>query len=164
MESIKYTVLIVDDEEPARNLVDTFLTRLGHRCVKATDGVDALVKMKANKIDAIITDIKMPKMDGIRLTKEILKQYPGLPIMVITGVREENTAEGAISAGAREFIQKPFSGEELTIRFNKMVKESQIIRHVKSDGGEEDIRDLLCDLEAALSPPQKVVYITPNRL
>ena len=155
MESIKYGVLVVDDEEPIRNLVVTFLTRLGHWCVKATDGVDALVKMKKNKIDAIITDIKMPKMDGIKLTEEILKQYPGLPIMVMTGFAEENTAESAISAGAWEFIQKPFSAEELTIRLNKMVKASQTIRQVKDDGGEEDIRDLLGDLEAALSDPPK---------
>ena len=154
MESSKYAVLVVDDDEPVRNLVVTFLTRLGHSCVKATDGVDALDKMKENKIDAIITDIKMPKMDGIKLTEEILKQYPGLPIMVMTGFAEENTAEGAISAGAWEFIQKPFSAEELTIRLNKMVKASQTIRQVKNDGGEEDIRDLLGDLEAALSDPQ----------
>ena len=153
MESVKYGILVVDDEEPIRNLVVTFLARLGHWCVKATDGVDALVKMKENKIDAIITDIKMPKMDGIKLTEAILKQYPGLPIMVMTGFAEENTAEGAISAGAWEFIQKPFSGEELNIRLNKMVKASQTIRQVKDEGGEEDVRDLLGDLEAALSDP-----------
>jgi len=155
MESIKYAVLVVDDEEPVRNLVVTLLTRLGHSCVKATDGIDALDKMTKNKIDAIITDIKMPKMDGIKLTEEILKQYPGLPIMVMTGFTEESTAEGAISAGAWEFIQKPFSAEELSIRFNKMVKASQTIRQVKNDDGEEDIRDLLGDLEAALSDPPK---------
>jgi len=84
--------------------------------------------------------------------------------MVMTGFTEENTAEGAISAGAREFIQKPFSAGELAIRFNKMVKESPTIRQVKSEGGEEDIRDLLGDLEAALSTPPKAVDMTSKGL
>jgi FixJ family two-component response regulator len=66
-------------------------------------------------------------------------------------------AESAISAGAEEFIQKPFSAEELRIRFSRMVKTSQTIRQMKNDGGEEDIRDLLGDLEAALSDPPKAV-------
>ena len=157
MESIKCGVLVVEDEEPIRNLVVTILARSGHWCVRATDGVDALDKMKENKIDAVITDIKMPRMDGVTLTKEILKQYPGLPIMVMTGFTEENTAESAISAGAEEFIQKPFSAAELTIRFNKMVKASHTHRQVKNDGGEEDIHDLLGDLEAAISDSPKTI-------
>jgi len=127
MGSSKCTILVVDDDEPIRNLVGSFLSNLGHTCVKATDGNDALDKMKKNKIDAIITDIKMPRMDGIKLTIEIAKQYPALPIMVMTGFAEENTAEGAISAGARDFIQKPFSIEEFTIRFNKMMGDQAIL-------------------------------------
>ncbi len=154
MESIKYTVLVVDDEEPVRNLVFTLVTRLGHWCTKATDGVDALVKLQENKIDAVVTDIKMPKIDGIMLTTEIAKQYPGIPVMVMTGFTEEKTAEGAISAGAREFIQKPFSMEEFTIRFKKMIRESQAFREVKgeefAEEHEEHIDNLLSELEAVL--------------
>jgi CheY-like chemotaxis protein len=75
MESSKYTILVVDDEELIRNLVVTFLSKLGHSCLTAIDGVDALDKMKENKIDVVITDIKMPNMDGITLTSEISIQY-----------------------------------------------------------------------------------------
>ena len=151
MKSSKRTVLIVDDEEAIRNLVGAFLFRLGRGCMKASDGIDALLKMKQNEIGAVITDIKMPKMDGIELTAEISKQYPEIPVMVMTGFTEENTAEGAIAAGAREFIQKPFSVEEFTIRFNKMIRESQNVRQGNSEGGEEeDVQNLLGELEAAL--------------
>jgi CheY-like chemotaxis protein len=66
----KYTILVVDDQESLRNLIVTFLSRLGHSCVTAIDGVDALDKMKGNKIDAVVSDIKMPNMDGITLTSE----------------------------------------------------------------------------------------------
>ncbi|MGZ3537915.1 MAG: response regulator, partial [Thermodesulfobacteriota bacterium] len=58
MESAKYTILVVDDEELMRYLVASYLTKLGHSCFTAIDGVDALDKMKKNKIDAVITDIK----------------------------------------------------------------------------------------------------------
>jgi CheY-like chemotaxis protein len=77
-ESSKYTILVVDDEEVMRNLIVTFLSKLGHLCLTAINGVDALDKMKGNKVDAVVTDIKMPEMDGITLTSEILNQYPGL--------------------------------------------------------------------------------------
>ena len=150
MELSKYRILVVDDEEPIRNLIVTFFIRMGHLCVKATDGVDALNKIKENKIDAIVTDIKMPNMDGIMLTEEIAKQYPELPVMVMTGFTEEHTAEGAISAGAREFIQKPFSIEEFTIRFNKMMRDSESLRQVKSEKSDEDIHFLLNELETTL--------------
>ena len=151
MESSKYTILVVDDEELIRNLVVTFLSKLGHSCLTAIDGVDALDKMKENKIDVVITDIKMPNMDGITLTSEISIQYPGFPIMVMTAFDEEYSAGIAISAGAREFIKKPFSLEEFAIRLHKMINDSQTLRRPKSKKDvDEDMQDLINELETAL--------------
>ena len=106
-KSRKYTILVVDDQESLRNLIVTFLSTLGHSCVTAIDGVDALDKLKGNKIDAVVTDIKMPNMDGITLTSEISIQYPGLPVMIMTAFAEGDTAGLAITIGARDFIKKP---------------------------------------------------------
>lgn len=151
MEPSKYTILVVDDEELIRNLVVTFLSKLGHSCLTAMDGVDALDKMKENKIDVVITDIKMPNMDGITLTSKISIQYPGFPIMVMTAFDEEYSAGKAISAGAREFIKKPFSLEEFAIRLHKMINDSQTLRRPKSKKDvDEDMQDLMNELEAAL--------------
>ena len=149
--SSQYTILIVDDEELIRSLVVTFLSKLGHLCLKAIDGVDALDKMEGNKIDAVITDIKMPNMDGITLTSEISIKYPGLPIMVMTAFDEEYSAGIAISAGAREFIKKPFSLDEFAIRLHKMINDSETLRRLKGekDGG-KDMQDLMNELEEAL--------------
>lgn len=151
MESSKYTILVVDDEELIRNLVVTFLSKLGHSCLTAIDGVDALDKMEGNKIDAVITDIKMPNMDGITLISEILIKYLGLPIMVMTAFDEEYSAGIAISAGAREFIKKPFSLDEFAIRLHKMINDSETLRRLKGekDGG-KDMQDLMNELEEAL--------------
>jgi CheY-like chemotaxis protein len=132
MESSKYTILVVDDEELIRRFIVTFLSKLGHSSVTAVDGVDALDKMKGNKIDAVITDIKMPKMDGIILTREISTQYPGIPVMVMTAFDEEYSAGTAISLGAREFIKKPFSPEEFAIRLSKMIGDSETMKRIRS--------------------------------
>jgi len=151
MESFKYTILVVDDEELIRNLVVTFLSKLGHSCITAIDGVDALEKMKGNKLDAVITDIKMPNMDGIILTREISRQYPELPVMVMTAFDEEYSAGIAISVGAREFIKKPFSLDEFAIRIHKMINDSKTIKRMKSTKNvDENIEDLMDELEKSL--------------
>jgi CheY-like chemotaxis protein len=147
----RYTILVVDDEELIRNLVVTFLSKLGHSCLTAVDGVDALDKMKGNKIDAIITDIKMPNMDGITLTSEILTRYPDLPILVMTAFEQEYSAGIAISAGAREFIKKPFSLDEFAIRLHKMINDSETLRQLKNEKNvDQDMQDLMNKLEEAL--------------
>ena len=79
-------------------------------------------KITENKCNAVITNVVMPEMDGIALTKELSKHYQSLPVMVITGHTEDYSAETAIASGAREFISKPFSITEFIIRFDKMMR------------------------------------------
>lgn len=151
MNSPTYTILVVDDEELIRKLVFTIVTNLKYTCMTATNGVDALDKIKGNKFDAVITDIKMPEMDGIILTREISRLYPGLPVMVMTGFDEEYSAGTAISVGAREFIKKPFSIEEFSLRLQKMMGDSETLKQLKIEKNrEEDVQDLMDELEATL--------------
>ena len=153
MKPSKYTILVVDDAELIRKLIVTFLSKLGHSCVTAIDGVDALDKMKGNKIDAVVTDIKMPNMDGITLTSELLIQYPGLPIMIMTAFEEEDTAGLAISVGARDFIKKPFSLNEFSIRLHKMINDSEALRRMKREKDiDKDNQEFINELE----PPNRM--------
>ena len=126
-----YKILVVDDEEPLRKLVVALLSKQGNQCITASNGIEALNKIRQNKVDAVVTDIVMPEMDGITLTKEILSRYPYLPIMVITGHSKEYSAESAIAAGARDFIEKPFSIEEFLLRLSKMMRDYEILCHIK---------------------------------
>lgn len=126
-KSSKCRVLVVDDQEQMRNLVVALLSEQGHQCITAGNGSEALNKINQNKFDAVITDIVMPQMDGIALTKELLTLYPNLPIMVITGYSKEYPTELAITAGARDFIGKPFSIDEFILRFNKMMGDQAIL-------------------------------------
>jgi len=149
MESSKYTILVVDDEELIRRFIVAFLSQLGYSSVTAMDGVDALDKMKGNKIEAVITDIKMPKMDGIILTREISTQYPGVPVMVMTAFDEEYSAGTAISLGAREFIKKPFSPDEFAIRLSKMIGDSETMRRMGSGkDADKETQEFTNELEA----------------
>src|SRR4030042_3077729 len=137
MASPKYTILVVDDDELIRNLMATFSSKMGYSCVSATDGFDALDKLKENKIDAVVTDAKMPRMDGIDLTMAISKEYPGLPIMISTAYGEEYSIATAICVGAREFIQKPFSFYEFAIRLRKMIYDSEVFRSRRTEENED---------------------------
>lgn len=131
MESIHYRVLVADDEEPIRKLIATMLSQQGHQCITASNGIEALDKIMEAKYDALITDIVMPEMDGIALTKEMVKLYPDLPVLIITGHAEEYSAKSAIAAGAREFIKKLFSLPEFIIRFDKMMRDHETLCKIK---------------------------------
>src|SRR4030042_3819355 len=148
MKPSKYTILVVDDQESLRNLIAIFLSRRGHSCVTAIDGVDALEKMKGNKIDAVVTDIKMPNMDGIILTGEISTRYPGIPVMIMTAFDKGNTAGLAITVGARDFIRKPFSLNEFSIRLHKMINDSEAQKRMREGKDvDQDIQESINELE-----------------
>jgi len=125
--SFVYKVLVVDDEEPMRRLIVALLSREGHEAITACNGVKALDEICQKKCDAAVADIVMPEMDGITLTKKLLGLYPDLPIMVMTGYTEDYSLESVITAGARDFIKKPFSGDEFIVRFNKMMCDHEMI-------------------------------------
>ncbi len=125
VEPTRYKVLVVDDEEPIRKLIANILSLRGHQYVTAKDGREALDKMMGAKFDALVTDIAMPEMDGLALTKEIATHYQNFPVMVMTGYAEEYPPETAMTSGAREFIRKPFSVSEFIIRFDQMMRDHE---------------------------------------
>ena len=118
-----YRVLIVDDEEMVSNFIVSLFSNYGHSCETAKDGIEALEKLKKNSFDSAVIDIIMPLMEGITLTKELLRLYPKFPVMIMTGHADEHSAGSAIAAGAREFIKKPFSIDEFILRFDKMMRD-----------------------------------------
>lgn len=116
-----YKVLIVDDDPFIRRLISTILALKGHQCEEANDGMVALDKFINNPFDTVITDIRMPGMDGIELTRELLKLQPALPIIVMTGYHDISIAEEAILTRASDFLNKPFSLMDLLTRFTKVM-------------------------------------------
>jgi CheY-like chemotaxis protein len=144
-----YRVLVVDDEEPVKKLIETLLSQRGHQCITVSNGLEALDKISKNRFDAVITDIVMPEMDGIALTKELLTRYQRLPVMVMTGFADQYSAETAIASGAREFVNKPFSIAEFIIRFHKMMREHEILCQT-----EAKTKDMISNLQR--EPNEKI--------
>jgi len=117
----KVSVLVVDDSEPIREVIALILSGKGHRCESAGNGVEAIEKFKGNTYDAVITDLEMPRMDGITLTRELTRCFVDLPIMVMTAHEGESLEESVMNAGAKEFLRKPFEISELLMKFHRML-------------------------------------------
>lgn len=126
-----YKVLVVDDDTNIEEMVVRLLASEGHNVEGVRSGEEALKRLENSQFDTVISDIVMPEMDGITLLKKILERYPEMPVMMMTGFTEEHTSEIAIFHGAWEFIKKPFSITEFLVRFNKMMKEVEMLKRLK---------------------------------
>ena len=128
MENHKARILIVDDEETVTSVVLSILSSKGHQCDVAADSTRALELFALNEYDAVITDVVMPGMNGLALTRELVRLRNGLPIMVMTGYGNIYAAEEAVEAGASEFIAKPFTLAEFDLRFQKMLQQAELLQ------------------------------------
>ena len=109
------TILLVDDEGLIINTGKTFLESRGFHVITANDGADAIGKFTrhADKIDLVITDLTMPHMDGVELSKAIRNQAPLVPILVVTGLEVRENLERLEGLGIAGVLSKPFSPEKL---------------------------------------------------
>ncbi len=108
------TILVVDDEPNLRTVLKASITRGGHECLLARDGFEALTILEEYpEITAMITDLKMPRMNGVQLMKRVHQRRPDLPIIILTAFGSINNAVEAVKAGAFDYIEKPFDKEHL---------------------------------------------------
>ncbi len=116
-------ILAVDDSLSIRKSLSFILGQEGYEVVEAEDGVDALEKAQADKFALIITDINMPRMDGIELTKQIRQTqgYKFTPIIALTTENQHEKMEEGKAAGATGWIVKPFTAEKLLAVVKKIV-------------------------------------------
>jgi DNA-binding response OmpR family regulator len=122
MNDKKYKILVVDDDPDIREIVASFLSLEGHLCHVAKDGAEARDKTHNDHFDALITDFRMPRMNGITLAGEILKHDKSFPVIIMTGSIDEVSAESIVSVGASDFLYKPFTIVELGARFTRMMR------------------------------------------
>jgi two-component system, chemotaxis family, chemotaxis protein CheY len=120
----KVSVLVVDDNEPMRETIASILSGEGNQCESAENGVEALQKCKGKRFDAVVTDLDMPEMDGITLTRELTRCFLDLPVMLMTAHEGESLERVARDAGAREFLRKPFDVSEFLNKFHRMLHAS----------------------------------------
>jgi CheY-like chemotaxis protein len=109
------TVLIVDDELMARKLIEKILVRDGYHVAQAENGEAALEILEQTPIDIIVSDIRMPVMDGYGLLKAVKARYPAIPVIIITAYGDTYSVKDALLLGADEYVTKPFKSHEITL-------------------------------------------------
>jgi len=110
---VKPRVLVVDDEARMASVVSAALERGGLECEACADGEAALAALDARGADAIVTDWKMPGMDGLELLRRLHARRPALPVILLTAHGDVRTAVAAMREGAFDFVTKPFDNDEL---------------------------------------------------
>src|SRR5699024_1178162 len=113
-------ILVVDDDSKILELLSIQLTKAGYRVMKASNGFEALDRLKKSIPDLAIIDVMMPKMNGYKLTKKIKKKLD-IPILLLTAKGELEDKEKGFLAGTDDYLVKPFEPKELLFRINAIL-------------------------------------------
>ncbi len=101
-------ILVVDDDETIRDTLYELLSE-DYLCLTAETGEKALARLEADDYDAVLTDISMPGLSGLELLGHVRQKFPHTPVIVISGIGDQEHARGLIKLGAFDFLLKPFS-------------------------------------------------------
>ena len=123
------TILFVDDEKAYQNAFVRAMRREKHlHIVAASRGIEALQLLQTTPVDVVLTDIKMPEMDGLTLLKKIREQYPDIFVIAITGYGSVENAVRAMKLGAYDYLQKPFDFDLIKLLLAKIIEHRKIIK------------------------------------
>ncbi len=122
-------ILVVDDEAPIREILEKGLSKIGGFFVEgAQNGKEAIEKIERDVFDLVLTDMKMPEMDGLELLKTIKGTWPDIMVILMTAYGSIETAVEAMKIGANDYITKPIDFNELSIHISKVQRESLLLR------------------------------------
>lgn len=119
----KRRILVVDDEEPIRTLIAEFLRDRGFESSSAGDGSAALEQLSLHRFDLVLSDIRMPGMDGMALLNEISRDHSDVSVVMLTGCEDVSVAVKAMKAGALDYILKPFRLDDVAASVTKALEQ-----------------------------------------
>src|SRR6476660_2959769 len=122
------SILVVDDEDIMREILEKLLTREGYHVRVAASGEEGLELAKSFPFDAVIVDVMMPGMDGLTLLEELKKLDEELPTLMVTAFASVETAIAAMKRGAFDYITKPFKNDEVLIVVRNAIERNQLVR------------------------------------
>lgn len=125
-------ILVIDDERSIRNTLSDILSLEGHKVDVAEDGEQGFKKASELKFDAVFCDIKMPKMDGLEVLAKLHDSFPELPIVMISGHGDIDTAVESIKNGAFDYIQKPLDLNRLLVTLRNALDRSTLVTETKT--------------------------------
>jgi DNA-binding response OmpR family regulator len=117
-------ILVVDDDKTTRKLLNLFLKAKGYEVVTAENGLDAMEKLGTESINLVVTDMNMPYMDGIELTKNLRndENWKNIPIVMVTTEADEDERKKAMDAGVDDYLVKPANAEQITDSIKRILK------------------------------------------
>lgn len=121
-------ILIVDDDAVCGELLMEGIEQEGVEVVLASDGLEALERLQESDFDILISDLHMPRMDGLSLLKHARERHPHILSIIITGFGSLETAIEAIRLGAYDYVQKPFKVEEIAVTARNAIEKVKILR------------------------------------
>lgn len=118
------TILVVEDSITARTLLKNILESVGYDVVTAVDGVDGFITLRSRPFDLVVSDVQMPRMDGLELTEKIrgMKEFPDLPVILVTGLESPEDKRKGVAAGANAYLVKSsFDQTDLLSAIRRMI-------------------------------------------
>jgi CheY-like chemotaxis protein len=122
-------ILVAEDDRAVQSFVARALAHKGHTVTTADDGVQALEQLSANRFDLLITDIVMPQLDGIALALKVTRDYPELPILLMTGYSAERQRAHNLEVLICRVITKPFTLKQICAAADEVMAENAMVFH-----------------------------------
>ncbi|CAM4066127.1 nitrogen regulation protein NR(I) [Pseudoalteromonas byunsanensis] len=142
------TVWLVDDDASIRFVLDKALSRAGFNTESFANGQDVLTALQYSQPAVLISDVRMPGLDGMALLEEIVTQYPNLPVIIMTAHSDLDSAVNAFQKGAFEYLAKPFDLNEATSLVERAYQASQQARKTKRQAQEQKHPDIIGEAPA----------------
>ncbi len=167
-------ILIIEDEESIRRVLKKVLMEENdkYQIFEAIDGVDGVENIKSNKLDLILCDIKMPKKDGIEVLDFIIKKYSEIPVIMISGHGDLETAVESMRLGAFDYISKPpdlnrlLNSVRAALKNNNFIKTSRVnlkkSKKFKIIGESKEIQDVRILIDKVSLTNAKILIQGPN--
>ena len=131
----KGNILVVDDDESVRSVLKDYLESVGYAVVTADSGEDALQKFMPGKFDSVISDLVMPKIDGMELLKQIRQKDTRVVFLMITGYPSLESAIETMKEGAYDYVTKPFKFEDVGIKLERALYAKSLEKSLKKVNG-----------------------------
>ena len=151
------TVLIAEDEANMRRVLSALLARDGFRTLEAADGEAALESLAREPVDAILTDLRMPKMNGLELLEVVRRRHPDIPVVMLTAHGTVGSAVEALKRGAFDYLTKPFDPDEIRQVMDKAVSTRRLAAREARLPADEDPEPLLLGESERLREVRHVV-------